>query len=300
MNLPNAIIIGAPKCATTTLFHWLAAHPDVAPCLRKEAQYLVDEGSSIFRQDANFAEHGLDGYRRLFPKSAHVVLEATPGYLYQRTALQVISEQLTSARLVVVVRDPVERLMSVHRYYSHNKAVIDPAIGVGDFVDRLQRGEQIAKGNEFVNDALGHGEYVVHLRRWVEACGLARILVVRSEDLRSAPMATLRTVGDHLGLDRAGFADVELAEHNVSYRVRHHGVHRLVSKVHRLIPQSAARQALIRAYQSANVGKRPVRTDGAESARAVVAAHYQAFNAQLAEEFGVDTSRWGQHAEEPQ
>ncbi|MGL6342534.1 MAG: sulfotransferase, partial [Waterburya sp.] len=67
MKLPNLIIAGAPKAGSSSLFHWIAAHPEVygAPC--KETFYFIDRDSSLFRPEANYNLHGLDLYESFFP-----------------------------------------------------------------------------------------------------------------------------------------------------------------------------------------------------------------------------------------
>ena len=88
--LPNVVIAGAPKCGTTSLFAWLADHPDVCGSNVKEARYFLDPDDPLFDEISNFRDHGLAGYEAYFTdceeRKAQVVLEATPVYLYQQTA----------------------------------------------------------------------------------------------------------------------------------------------------------------------------------------------------------------------
>src|SRR5258707_7798728 len=58
--LPNLIIAGAPRCATTSLFRWLAAHPDVVVSHTKETRYLIDQGYPLFNKACNFHSLGLE------------------------------------------------------------------------------------------------------------------------------------------------------------------------------------------------------------------------------------------------
>lgn len=67
--LPNLVITGFPKCGTTSLFTWLADHPQVTGSTVKETNFFVDPGTHSFRSHANFRDHGLAGYKAYFQKA---------------------------------------------------------------------------------------------------------------------------------------------------------------------------------------------------------------------------------------
>lgn len=291
MALPNLVLIGAPKCGTTSLFHWLAAHPDVATGTRKECQYLVDEGSSIFHQNANYRDHGLDGYAAQFGDGA-VVFDATPGYLYQETARRVLSTEIPDARLLVVVRDPVDRFVSAHRYYTNNQPVLDASVTAEQLLDLCLAGGDGLPADEFVRDALGQGEYARHLDRWAEACGRDRLRVMTSQDLRDRPRWVLDELSAWTGLDPAPFAGLDLADHNVTYKVRHQGLQKVTAKVRHLVPDGPIRAAMARAYHRINLsrGERPAEPDQEVLDR--LAQYYRAGDGRLASDWQVDVSGW--------
>ena len=64
--LPNTIVAGAPKCGTTSVFRYLADHPEVCASNVKETRFLIDPGYPLFDAAANFSIHGLGGYERFF------------------------------------------------------------------------------------------------------------------------------------------------------------------------------------------------------------------------------------------
>ena len=79
--LPNWIIIGVPKASTSSLFRWLADHPQAAGSTQKETYYFVDPGTHMFRPECNIRDHGIAGYEGHFAQcdaAAKVVVEATP------------------------------------------------------------------------------------------------------------------------------------------------------------------------------------------------------------------------------
>src|SRR5690348_13644789 len=108
MPLPNAVIAGVNKAGTTSLFHALAAHPDVTASKVKETHFF---------DPLKYGEPTppLQEYARFFPREATtpVVLEATPGYFYGGDPLATaLREALPDARVVVVLREPGERAFS--------------------------------------------------------------------------------------------------------------------------------------------------------------------------------------------
>ena len=64
-SLPNVIIGGAPKCGTSSLYFWLAAHPEVYGSPKKETFFFADKVNR-FNASANVHEHDLDHYEAFF------------------------------------------------------------------------------------------------------------------------------------------------------------------------------------------------------------------------------------------
>ena len=78
------------------LFTWLVDHPEVCGSVFKETRYFLDPGHPLLDPRSNYHEHGMAGYASHFRDcdgaSARLILEATPHYLYQQTALEMLSE----------------------------------------------------------------------------------------------------------------------------------------------------------------------------------------------------------------
>lgn len=110
MKKPNFFILGAPKCGTTSLAAWLAEHPQVFFCPVKEP--------SFFNFDfAGRITDSLREYERLFSDATplHIAVgEASTSYLYSRTAVPAILEYTENPRFIVMTRDPVEMVYSLH------------------------------------------------------------------------------------------------------------------------------------------------------------------------------------------
>ena len=113
MNLPNLLIIGAAKSATTSLYNILSSHKDIFAPAFKEPHF--------FNIDDNFS-NGIDWYSQTYfnkKKNQKYILDGTPTYLYSLKAAERIYKNLGSdVQFIVVLRNPVDRAYS---HYLHTK-----------------------------------------------------------------------------------------------------------------------------------------------------------------------------------
>ncbi len=114
VNAPNLFIIGAPRCGTTSLFAALKQHPDVYTCVLKEPHF--------YAPDLPTQPHTLSDpydYHRLFSAAddQRYRAEASVWYLYSHEAPALISKAHPDARIVLVLRNPVDMLISLYDLY---------------------------------------------------------------------------------------------------------------------------------------------------------------------------------------
>jgi hypothetical protein len=111
MTTPNFILVGAPKCGTSALAGYLRAHPRIFMCMPKEPGYFASD-LPAHRYVSNW-----DDYQALFAGAGRghaAVGEASIFYMYSDSAIAGIRERLPSARLLVMLRNPVELAVSMH------------------------------------------------------------------------------------------------------------------------------------------------------------------------------------------
>lgn len=202
-TLPDFLVIGVMKGGTTSMFQYLAAHPQVRPPFRKEIKFF----------DIHYTK-GLNWYRAHFPlqfkmEDGAVTGEATPYYIFHPLAAQRVAKVLPGAKLIVMLRNPVDRAYS---HYSHMRRVGREPLSFEDALasepDRLagEAEKIIADPNcsTFVHvhySYLARGRYAEQLPRWFEHFPHEQVLILPSEGLTTAPAQVFQKALDFLGLN---------------------------------------------------------------------------------------------------
>jgi len=180
--LPNLIVIGAKKAGTTSLYHYLAAHPDISMSQEKELDFFVAE--------RNWSR-GLGWYRRQFSDAAPVRGEASPYYTalpHHRGVPERMARVIPDARLVYLVRDPIERLVSHYHM----------AVATG----RESRPLAAALADPAESWYVAQGLYWMQLGPYLRHFPPERVLVVDQHELGRDRLGALRRVFGFLGVDR--------------------------------------------------------------------------------------------------
>jgi hypothetical protein len=199
--LPDFLILGAQKAGTTALYAYLRRHPKITGPSWKEVSYF----------DRHYAR-GSDWYRGNFPNllrtRRELVGEASPSYLFHPLAPQRVKELVPDARLVVLVRNPIDRALS---HYHHELALGRESLS---FEDALAAEERRLEGEEdrlradpryFSSEWWSHtykarGRYVEQLERWLQVFPREQLLILPSEDLLGEPERAHAEVLQFLGV----------------------------------------------------------------------------------------------------
>jgi hypothetical protein len=291
----NAIIAGVNKAGTTSLFVTLAEHPDIAPASVKETRYFLParwghplDPRAVYETYWNHAD------------SAPVRLEATPAYFSGGRALVASVREVCGApKIVVVLREPVSRLLS---YFAFQQARlrVPETMTLDEYLaqaDARSADDFHDPENEVYFGARG-GLYADYLPDWTSEFG-ADLLVLFFDDLVTRPTETVARTAKFLGVDPAGLGDAGLRSENRTTGFRSSRFQRVALDVNdRFEPflrrHHAVKRQLRSAYFRLNGRSLPIAVSEAE--RAALAARYAEPNARLAAQlaaFGVtDLPRW--------
>lgn len=110
---PNLFVVGAPKCGTTSLDRYLRAHPEIFMS-QKEPHYFAADMPEP-KRSVRVADQ--QEYMRWFQEATTetVIGEASPWYLYSRVAAERIYSFNPEACIIVILRDPVDLILSLHQ-----------------------------------------------------------------------------------------------------------------------------------------------------------------------------------------
>ena len=206
--LPDAVILGAQKCGTSSLQGYLVQHPGVIAPLRKEVHYF----------DLN---HGQDEawYRAHFGRESEpgLNIDASPYYLFHPAVPARVHSLLPEAKLIVLLRDPVRRAYS-HYWHERDKgreslsfedAIAAEPSRLGQLDAQLASGEIEISREHQLYSYLARGRYAEQLERWFAVYPRERVLVLRFEDFVGAPLAGLNRTLEFLGLSPMTQLDLE-------------------------------------------------------------------------------------------
>ncbi len=204
MKKPNFFVLGAPKCGTTTICSWLAAHEQVFFSPQKEPNFFNTDSKhrGTFR---------LDRYEQYFEgaEAKHkAVGEGSVWYLASLEAVKNILEYSPDARFIVCVRNPVEAAVSLH-----NQAVYSAHETIRDFREaweaqwRRQSGEEEIPATCLELAHLLYGEsclYGKQIARLLDTVSADRVLFITLDEIKLDPRSVYLQTLAHLGVEDDG------------------------------------------------------------------------------------------------
>jgi hypothetical protein len=256
-RVPNLFVVGAMKAGTTTLYRYLADHPDVFMSPVKEPHHFcgdleIGRLAPLYRSASEGLDTYLDGpmdeerhmayvperarYLRLFRNAGSQPYrgEASPSYLLSERAPAEIRAASPDARVVILLRDPVDRAVS------HYRMDLGGGIVRTSFAEAV-REDRRAEGMGFPTDSLylAMGMYARQVRRWLEAFPAGHVRVYLFDDLRAGPGALTADLAAFLGVGPAGFRTAGGRENRslaprwvaLNWVLYHSGVKKLVSRM---------------------------------------------------------------------
>lgn len=222
-RIPNLIVAGVPRASTSSLFSYLARHPDICASSNKETNYFLP-----LMYNKPVAD--LDDYSTFFAhckNDVRYILEASPRYLYGKGNIAGrIATDLNQAKVIILLRDPTERLYS---FFNHRKKSgkvawdrtfethVSEAIAEYESMP-VESGNNLTLLDKF-DRGLVQGIYVDYLHEWLYTFG-ANLRVCFFEDLVREPTVFMVQLSKWLGIDPTPYQDSELNAENKTNQYR--------------------------------------------------------------------------------
>ena len=179
--LPDFLIIGAQKAGTSSLYAHLCAQQGVHRAMRKEVRFF----------DQEYAR-GVTWYRAFFPPrgttGTRLTGEATPNYFVHPMAPARVAETLPDVRLIAILRNPVERIVSNHRH----------EVTAGHISKKHHPFSAALNNNPAY---IMQSRYTLHLKNWLEHFPSRQLKVFFFDDLRADPASFLHSLYEYLDVD---------------------------------------------------------------------------------------------------
>lgn len=203
LDLPDFLIIGAPKCGTSALHAYLSAHPGVFTPQIKEPHFFCADFRGLSRVQT------LEDYQALFSSAPAGALkgEASATYLFSEVAVGAIMQAQPAARIVVTLRDPLHAVRSYHRQLL--KGLLED---IEDFEEAWRAWDDRVAGRRLPAQApapaiLNYGatyRYAPQLRRLFSQAPRDQIHIIVHEEFFADPATGYARLLNFLGLEDDG------------------------------------------------------------------------------------------------
>lgn len=185
-TLPNLIIIGAMKCATTSLHYYLNLHPEISMSKEKELDFFIPQSNW---------NRGIEWYKSNFPGETKIHGESSPNYThypYSGNVAEKMYATAPDAKLIYILRDPIERAIAqyIHQYTE------------GKEERTLEDALWEMENNKYVS----RSRYYIQLEQYLSYFPKSQILILAMEDLHRYRQATLQKIFRFLEVDETFYS----------------------------------------------------------------------------------------------
>lgn len=220
---PDFLIIGPPKCASTSLHFYLGQHPEIYMSQVKETNFFTED-----------FHKGLDFYSKYFEQAGNkkAIGEATPSYSFLPFAADRIKQTFPDIKIILCFRNPMERAfsnwlmlwdagveqVSFRNAIDINLKQLEYINFEGDKGAEIfnNRKNNIGAGEKWVRVYLQAGMYATILKYWLERFSQEQIKIIYLDDIKNKREETLKSLFSFLGVDENFFV-LKTEEQNFYY-----------------------------------------------------------------------------------
>lgn len=226
-RFPDFLFIGAGKSGTTSLDKYISTHPEIFMSSRKDPGFFASEPfnltSDMYPESVAYYKRFITDegeYLELFSAagSNQLIGETTTMYLYSEQSPQRIKSYIPDAKLIVVLRQPAERIYSRFLHLARENQLPSKS-----FEDLFDRSSKWWKRPDLVNE----GFYYQHLKRFYENFPVENLKVILYDEMKSGKEEMFRELFRFLGVDEDFIPETDIT-YNQSGFIRNRMVNTLI------------------------------------------------------------------------
>ena len=215
-NKPNLFIVGAPKCGTSAMYEYLAEHPQVKMCAMKEPNFF---DTDLLYKSKRLTQ---EKYNQLFTtdNDTLVIGEASPWYLYSKSAANNIYQFNPEAKIIILLRNPIDMMYALHSELLYqgceNEVDFEKAIS-------LETGRKAGTINhDFSNphESVYYHDLVTYspqVERYFNVFGKENVKVIIFDELKNDASKVYKNVLQFLGLNADFEINTKVVNPNKTY-----------------------------------------------------------------------------------
>jgi hypothetical protein len=223
LSLPNLIIAGVGKAGTTSLFSYLALHPDICASSIKETCYFLSlryggKLPPINQYHQHFRHYSNEKY----------IMESTPGYFYGGKAVaQAIKQELGHVKIILSFREPVSRLLSSYKF-AKSKMKLEQDVSLAEYIQLCENMPPAERRKQENNPYWGieGGFYADYLSAWFDVFGES-VKIIFFEQLQNERFQLLRELCAWLDIEYNFPYEKRLTIENRSINYKNKSLHRV-------------------------------------------------------------------------
>lgn len=298
----NISIIGMPKSGTSSLFYWLNEHPDTEGSCPKETFFFMDDAHPLCgRHGLSLRSDGITAYEKFFASESEekVRFEGTTHYFYQDAAREYFSSLVSSPLIVVLLREPADRILSSFRYTRDNLCNCDKSLTFNWYVDRLMTGATEDLRRFYHSEAsfyiaireLELSRYSLWADWWQERIPQNNLKLLLFEELRENPRGIMQIICRESGLDPSFYETFDFDAKNQTNPIGLQSLHRAARKVGVMIPGGSLKTWLKKRYLEFQM-KTATKDDEYEWGVSVLREYFAPFNRELDSRHDLNLLQW--------
>jgi len=194
---PNFFIVGAPKAGTSSLYTYLDSIPGIFMSMPKEPNYFsvktISENSHTVMKPIRDKSKYLDLFKKV--KDEKIIGEASPSYLSDPEAPKLIHEIAPEAKIIISLRDPVERTFSYYLMFIRGGFMKD------SFHDEVQKALKLVRIYNKRSLRLETGLYAEDIQRYHDIFGPEQVKIIIFEEFINDVKKTMKDILSFLDID---------------------------------------------------------------------------------------------------